>query len=112
MHAFFHTKAAQRRSLWAAEARSKPPRPCLMQLTVDSGSVTALRALVMRTCGDAMDFMRIEACDHGARVKVWLCLSRAMAGQVMVAVMRALPGAEFGRLTGMDAEPLSMKARA
>jgi hypothetical protein len=102
MHAFFHTKAAQRRSLWTAEARGKPPRPCMMQLTVDTGSVTALRALVMGTCGDAMEFMRVEACDHGARVKVWLCLSRAMAGQVMLAVMRALPGAEFGRMTGME----------
>lgn len=102
MHAFFHTKAAQRRSLWTAEARGKPPRPCMMQLTVDTGSVTALRALVMSTCGDAMEFMRVEACDHGARVKVWLCLSRAMAGQVMLAVMRALPGAEFGRMTGME----------
>ena len=103
MHAFFHTRAAQRRSVWAAEARGNPPRPCLMQLTVDTGSVTALRALVMRTCGGTMEFMRVEACDHGARVKVWLCLSRALAAQVMEAVMRALPGAEFGRLTGVDA---------
>jgi hypothetical protein len=103
MHAFFHTRAAQRRSFWASEARGKPPRPCLMQLTVDTGSVTALRALVMRTCGGAMEFMRVEACDQGARVKVWLCLSRALAAQVMEAVMRALPGAEFGRLTGVEA---------
>jgi len=91
MHAFFHTKAAQR--------RVQAPRPCLMQLTVDAAAVTDLRALVVRTCGDAMEFMRVEACDHGARVKVWLCLSRALAGQVMEAVMRALPGAEFGRMT-------------
>jgi hypothetical protein len=93
MHAFFHTQAAQR--------RAKPPRPCLMQLTVDAAAVTDLRALVMRTCGAGMEFMRVEACDHGARVKVWLCLSRALAGQVMEAVMRALPGAEFGRMTAL-----------
>lgn len=93
MHAFFHIQAAQR--------RVKPPRPCLMQLTVDASAVTDLRALVMRTCGTAMEFMRVEACDHGARVKVWVCLSRALAGQLMEAVMRALPGAEFGRMTAL-----------
>ncbi|NVD69261.1 hypothetical protein HUX88_01645 [Duganella sp. BJB1802] len=99
MHAFFHTRAAQ------DQHRARPPRPraCLMQLTVDSGAVTALRALVMRTCGDAMEFMRVEACDHGARARVWLCVSRALAAQVMEAVMRALPGAEFGRLTPLAA---------
>ncbi|RFP26374.1 hypothetical protein D0T25_00025 [Duganella sp. BJB488] len=99
MHAFFHTRAAQ------DQHRVRPPRPraCLMQLTVDSGAVTALRALVMRTCGDAMEFMRVEACDHGARARVWLCVSRALAAQVMEAVMRALPGAEFGRLTPLAA---------
>ena len=96
MHAFFHTQAAQRRA-----RPSAAPRPCLMQLTVDAGAVTDLRALVMRTCGAGMEFMRVEACDHGARVKVWLCLSRALAGQVMEAVMRALPGAEFGRMTAL-----------
>lgn len=99
MHAFFHTRVAQ------DQHRARPPRPraCLMQLTVDSGAVTALRALVMRTCGDAMEFMRVEACDHGARARVWLCVSRALAAQVMDAVMRALPGAEFGRLTPLAA---------
>ena len=107
MHAFFHTKAAQRRSTWAAEDRVRTPKPrsCLMQLTVDAGALSALRALVARTCGDAMEFMRVEACDHGARVKVWLCLSRTLAAEVMAAVMCALPGAEFGRMT-----PLAQRA--
>ncbi|MYM30045.1 hypothetical protein SAMN05192549_106417 [Duganella sacchari] len=99
MHAFFHTQAAQRRVPKAAEARARSPRPCLLQLTVEVEALSALRALVARTCGDALQFMRVEVCDHGARVKVWLCLSRVLAGQVMAAVMRALPGAEFGRLT-------------
>jgi len=105
MHAFFHTQAAQRRAKPprrpAPAAAPAPARGCLMQLTVEVGAVTDLRALVMRTCGGAMEFMRVEACDHGARVKVWLCLSRALAGQVMEAVMRALPGAEFGRMTAL-----------
>lgn len=92
MHACFHPQAA-------TPARVPRPRPCLMQLTVDTGALRQLRALVTRTCGDALQFMRVEACDHGARVRVWLCLSRALAAQVMEAVMGALPGAEFGRLT-------------
>ncbi|RZT08493.1 hypothetical protein SAMN05216319_3093 [Duganella sp. CF402] len=96
MHAYFHTQAAQR--------RAKPaPRACLMLLTVEAAALGELRALVVRTCGDAMQFMRVQACDHGERAKVWLCLSRALAGQVMVAVMRALPGAEFGRMTPLAA---------
>jgi hypothetical protein len=70
-----------------------------LQLTVAVGALTPLRALVARTCGDALRFMRVEACDHGARVRVWLCLSRGLAAQVMAAVMATLPDAEFGRLT-------------
>lgn len=78
---------------------ARAPQACLLQLAVDAGALTALRTLVTRTCGDTLRFMRVEACDHGARVRVWLCLSRAAAAQVMEAVMHALPGAEFGRLT-------------
>jgi hypothetical protein len=43
--------------------------------------------------------MRIEACEHGTRMKVWLCIGRSLVGQVMEAVMRLLPGAEFGRFS-------------
>lgn len=92
MHAFFHRHATRRHA-----ARPAAGRTCVMQLTVDTGDVTTLRALVMRLCGEALEFMRIEACEHGARMKVWLCVGVAMVGQVMEAVMRALPGAEFGR---------------
>ena len=70
---------------------------CLMLLTVDTGAVTALRGMVMRLCGESLEFMRIEACEHGARMKVWLCVGPAMVARVMEAVMQSLPGAEFGR---------------
>ena len=109
MHAFFYTQPASRRSFWVrrdtahAVAHSRPrpvPAPaCLMQMTVDASTITVLRQMVMRICGDAMEFMRIEACDHGTRMKVWLCISSTLVGQVMEAVMRALPGAEFGRFS-------------
>jgi len=110
MHAFFYTQPASRRSFWvrretAPLAKPVPvPRPapapaCLMQMTVDASTITVLRQMVMRICGEAMEFMRIEACDHGTRMKVWLCISRTLVAQVMEAVMRALPGAEFGRFS-------------
>ncbi|MYM33924.1 hypothetical protein GTP38_06170 [Duganella sp. FT94W] len=101
MPAFFPTPAASHRSSRSGVTRARGPRQCLMQLTVDTTALSELRALVARTCGDALQFMRVEACDHGARVRVWLCLSRTLAAQVMEAVMRALPGAEFGRLTAL-----------
>jgi hypothetical protein len=49
--------------------------------------------------------MRIEACDHGERMRVWLSLSQASATELMGAVMRALPEAEFGRLSGAKRHP-------
>jgi hypothetical protein len=79
--------------------------PCLLQLTVSTVSITALRGLVMRICGEALGFMRIEACDHGERMRVWLSLSQASATELMGAVMRALPEAEFGRLSGAKPQP-------
>lgn len=105
MHAFFYTQPARRRSFWLKEPAAKAPRApaaasrpvCLMQLTVDVAAVTALRRTVSRLCGDALEFMRIEACDHGTRMKVWLCVGSALVSQVMDAVLRLLPGAEFGR---------------
>jgi hypothetical protein len=80
-----------------------PPAPepaCLMQLTVDADAVTALRQMVVSVCGDGMEFMRIAACDHGRRMKVWLCVGKAFVAQIMALVMRALPDAEFGLFSG------------
>lgn len=115
MHAFFYTQPASRRSFWARRATAPLAKPslvatsapaCLMQMTVDASAITMLRQMVMRICGEAMEFMRIEACDHGTRMKVWLCISSTLVGQVMEAVMRALPGAEFGRFS----EPATARA--
>lgn len=94
MHAFFYTEPAQRPSIWQ---RRETRGPRLMQLTVDTASLTTLRKTVTQVCGDALEFMRIEACEHGARMKVWLCVAEALVEQIMEAVMRLLPAAEFGR---------------
>ena len=71
--------------------------PCVMTLKVDTASVTQLRRMVTRICGDSLEFIRIEICEHGTRMKVWLCVGAAMVAPVMDAVMQSLPGAEFGR---------------
>lgn len=73
--------------------------PCVMTLKVDTASVTQLRRMVTRMCGDSLEFIRIEICEHGTRMKVWLCVGAAMVNPVMDAVMQSLPGAEFGRFT-------------
>ena len=93
MHAFFHTKPAQRQSLWCVARR---PSSRLMQLTVETESLATLRQTVTEVCGAALEYMRIEACEHGARMKVWLCVAESLVRRVMEAVMRLLPEAEFG----------------
>lgn len=102
MHAFFYTQPARRPSIWARPERGPAPAAapnCLMQLTVDTAAVTALRQMVSRICGEALEFIRIEACDHGRRMRVCLCVRRPLVRQIMDAVMRMLPGAEFGRFS-------------
>jgi hypothetical protein len=81
MRAFFHAK----------------PAPQLMLMTVDTASLSTLRQTVAQICGDALEFMRIEACEHGARMKVWVCVAASLVERIMEAVMRRLPAAEFGR---------------
>lgn len=83
---------AVRRSAAAAQPH------CVMQLTVDTTTVTALRQLVMRFCGEAMEFMRVAICTDTRKTRVWLCISPAMAMPVTDLILRSLPAAEFGRM--------------
>jgi len=94
MHAFFHTRPARRPSIWR---KSAPLALSLMQMTVDTDSLVLLRQAVVQICGDALKFMRIEACQHGARIRVWLCVAEDLVARIMEMVMRRLPAAEFGR---------------
>jgi hypothetical protein len=75
-----------------------PQRHCVMLLTVDASAITAVRQMVMRLCGEAMEFMRVAICADTRKAKVWLCISPAMAAPVMDLILRALPAAEFGRV--------------
>ena len=102
MHRIFHAPVIRRRHPAAAPAVPAATPACLMRIMVATASVTPLRALVMAVCGDGLHFMRIEACQHGQRMHVWLSLSEPAARQVMEAVMRILPEAEFGPM--LDAQ--------
>ncbi len=70
-----------------------------MLLTISADCVAELRHLVMRTCGEWIVFMRTQPIAHASKMKVWLCLSNPATELVMNAVMRALPSAEFGKIT-------------
>ena len=99
MHSSLSTRTVQRRSA-VTHCASAQASSCMMQLTVDASAITLLRQLVMRVCGDALEFMRIASCANHNRMKVWLCVAPSMVAQVMDAVIRTLPGAEFGKLSG------------
>lgn len=68
----------------------------VVRLTVDSASVTSLRQLAMRVCGDALEFMRIAVCAGGQRTQVWLCVQLAYIAVLTETVLRQLPGARLG----------------
>jgi hypothetical protein len=97
MHTSRPAQIATRRPVIACANAAAQPN-CVMQLTVDASTITALRQLVMRFCGEAMEFMRVAICPDTRKAKVWLCIRASMAGAVMDLILRSLPAAEFGRV--------------
>lgn len=97
MHAGRSTRGVNRR-LARVQSSSAPAPHCVMHLTVDASAITTLRQLVMRFCGDAMEFMRVAVCSDTRKAKVWLCVSASMTGAVMDMILASLPAAEFGRV--------------
>ena len=68
---------------------------CTIRMTVDTGSITILRRLAMRVCGEALEFIRIAACDGGTRMQVWLCVRLRLAHSLCDAIVLQLPGAQL-----------------
>lgn len=99
MHTTLSNCRAQPRR--AIIVRGQPPVAplCIMHITIDASAVTALRRLVMRVCGDAMEFMRIAVGHDTSKINVCVCLSAGMTSPVMRAVLRDLPNAVFGRIS-------------
>lgn len=91
MHPYVSTKTRRHR-----RAPVLPGTLCLMSLTVAAGLITALRQVVMWVCGDALQFIRIEACAHSQQMRVCVCVTKAMAGPAEEAIHRYLPDTQFG----------------
>jgi hypothetical protein len=72
---------------------------CMMCITVEAASVAELRRVIVSTCGDLMSYMRVKPVEHASKMKFWLCLSKTSIDAVIGNIMRALPQAEFGRIT-------------
>lgn len=94
MQSRFSTRAisrfVSRQSGRSAPTEAMSVRVFLVLATVDTDSVTALRHDVMTACGDRLESMRIEACDHGRRMKVRLHIAGAGADGVIDDVLRRL----------------------
>jgi hypothetical protein len=71
----------------------------ILPITIDASMVTPLRHAVIAACGEMLSFLRIQPVARSDKVKVWLCLPKSAMHVAMAAVMRALPAAEFGRIT-------------
>ena len=76
---------------------------CVIYLTADTASVTALRKLVAGVCGDALEFIRIQACAENGRMRVWMCVAGTVVDSVLDVLRRALPDVRIGRLTSVGA---------
>ncbi|HJV01402.1 MAG TPA: hypothetical protein VJ752_12705 [Burkholderiaceae bacterium] len=70
----------------------------LMKLTVAAESVTMLRQIVSRVCGDDLQFMRIEHCAQTRQTHVCLCIAQRAAEPMLDAVALYLPDAHFGTI--------------
>jgi hypothetical protein len=78
----------------------------MMRITVDAAAVAELRRVIVSTCGDLLIYMRVKPVDHASKMKFWLCLSKSSIDAVIGNIMRALPQAEFGRITPLLPPPL------
>ena len=74
----------------------------MMRITIDSDSASQFRHLILNTCGEQVTFMRMQAIEHASRLKVWLCLSKPIADEIIHAIVSTLPNAEFGRMTPLN----------
>lgn len=64
----------------------------MVWLQVDAACAGLLRATVIRAGGDAVRFLRIDACARSGAVRALLCVEHDMAPALRQQVMRCLPG--------------------
>ena len=96
MHAFAPIAAEFDSWLRQASGAAVCPAPArTIRLSIDAASITALRQLAMRLCGEAFEFMRIAICRGGTRIQVWLCVRQPFADLLGATIVQRFPGAEM-----------------
>lgn len=88
-------KAPQRHA-GASDGSDASDALCLLSMTVDTGSATAVRQVAARLCGAALQLARIESCGDSRHSRVCLCVAAPLAEQVSAALARHFPDAVLG----------------
>lgn len=81
-------------SLQQAERHHHHPHASMVWLQVDAASSERLRAVVIRAGGDAVRFLRIDACAgdaHGGTVRALLCVETDACAALRAELLRQLP---------------------
>jgi len=83
----------------ALQRRNAPPdhhaAASMVRLEVDAGSSERLRAVVICAGGDAVRFLRIDACARSGAVHALLCVEADAAPALRREVLRRLPGCSW-----------------
>ncbi|MDN4038274.1 hypothetical protein [Massilia sp. YIM B02443] len=69
--------------------------PSMVRLEVDAASGELLRAVVICAGGDAVRFLRIDACARSGAVRALLCVEADAAPALRREVLRRLPGCSW-----------------
>lgn len=75
--------------------KTQPDHPAaasMVRLEVDAGSSERLRAVVICAGGDAVRFLRIDACARSGAVRALLCVEAHAVPALRREVLRRLPG--------------------
>lgn len=91
MHKRFTSRRSTQRHAGILAA-TLPPR--CVRLVLDAASAITLRRVVMRTCADAVRFLRIDACARTGKITALLCVSADVAPTVCQEIARFLPDCE------------------
>lgn len=67
----------------------------LVWLLTNAASATHLRETVMRSGGDAVRFLRVDACTRGQPVRALLCLELDAMPALRAELQRRLPGCDW-----------------
>lgn len=74
-------------------------QPVMFSITVDVNNVIPLQYIIVDFKEHLLDSITIDSCARGAQVKVSICcLNKTVVDNLMDAIMRSLPSAEFGHI--------------